>query len=99
MTTLNFNKAHFFDIKDVMVFMQPLRSLLYRVFKLPTGYSPEKEKEIEQVLNTICTRYHKGVWYFRIPNEETQNEFDQIFNLMGLAFIYVKLDADPVNSN
>lgn len=98
-TKLNFNKASFFDLDGVLVFMLPLKSRLFRVFKLPSGYPPDKETEIEQVLTTICVRYHKGVWYFTIPDKETEIEFDQIFNSMGIAFIYVKLDNDPVLSN
>lgn len=99
MNKLNFSKASHFDIDEVIVFLKPLGSLLYRVCKLPAGYPPDKEKEIEQVLNTVCTKYHKGIWYFRIPDEETQREFDQIFQLMDVAHIYVRLDADPVANN
>lgn len=99
MNKLNFNAASHFDIEDLIVFIKPLGSLLYRVCKLPTGYPPDKEREIEQVLNTLCKRYHKGLWYFRIPDAETMQEFDQIFALMDVAHIYVRLDADPVANN
>ncbi|HNU14049.1 MAG TPA: hypothetical protein PKI55_06270 [Chitinophagaceae bacterium] len=98
-TKLNFNKAHFFDMEEVMVFIRPLKSKLFRVFKLPSGLSAEKEKELREVLNTICKRYHKEVWYFLIPDQETENQFNEIFHLMDLLFIYVNLDTDPVISN
>lgn len=47
--------------KQDIVFIRPLGSKLFRVYATPLTST----NELVQVLNTLCTRYSKGVWYFR----------------------------------
>ena len=96
---LNFTKAPLFDIPEVLVFIWPLGSKLSRVYKLPEGYLPSKEQELDQVLNTLCRAKHDGVWYFDLRDKETEKEIDDILGLMGIVNIHVKLDASPQLSN
>lgn len=96
---LNFNKAPLFDLPELLVFIKPLGSALTRVFRLPEGYLPNKEKELEQVLNTLCKRKHSGVWYFDMREPGTQQEIEEILELMGIVSINVKLDVSPTLSN
>lgn len=96
---LNFNKAPLFDIPEVLVFIKPLGSMLTRVGRLPEGYLPSKEKELEEALNTLCKRRHLGVWYFDMRESATQQEIEDILGLMGIVSIYVQLDVAPTLSN
>jgi hypothetical protein len=55
-----------------VVFAKPLGSKLHRVHKLPNYLTPEEEKELSDVLNTICLRKHKDVWYFKFDDAEDE---------------------------
>lgn len=96
---LNFNKAPLFDLPELLVFIKPLGSALARVCRLPEGYLPSKEKELEEVLNTLCKRRHLGVWYFDMREAGTRQEIEDILGLMGIVSIYVQLDVSPTLSN
>ncbi len=96
---LNFNKAKLFDAPELLVFIKPLGSMLTRVFRLPDGYSAEKTKELEQVLNTICKSKRNGTWYFDLRNKEVRNDVREIIISMEVEAIYVSLDILPDLSN
>lgn len=99
MTRLNFSKAKMFDIPELMVFIKPFLSRLHRVFRVPSGYPPEKEKEISQVLTSLCKIYHKGVWYFDLRDVLVAEDVINIFVLMDVECILARLDAEPTYSN
>lgn len=96
---LNFAKAKRFDIPDLLVFIRPLGSKLSRVFKLPELNDPDKSIELAQVLNTICTKKHKDVWYFDINNQEDEKIVMDTVLLMDIQALIVNLDKDPSYSN
>jgi len=96
---LNFSKAEYFNIPDLLVFIRPLRSCLHRVYRVPTGYTPVKEREISQVLTSLCTRFHNGVWYFDLRDADVAEDVQNIFCLMDVTNVYVALDAEPEYSN
>lgn len=48
--------------KRDIVFIRPFGAKLFRVYATPL----DSTTELVQVLNTLCTRYSNGVWYFRI---------------------------------
>lgn len=68
--------------KRIVVFIKPFGGKLYRVYTCP-----QLPPSIDVVLNKLCTHYHKGVWYFRIPDEETR---------LYVAAHLVNIDADHV---
>jgi hypothetical protein len=89
--------------RDV-VFIKPFGSRLFRVFSAPTYKLDEhgnakmiNHEELVQVLNTICTRYHKGIWYFRIPTEEVKREIAEIFIEMEQGHLFVEPDEVQLN--
>jgi len=96
---LNFAKAKRFDIPDLLVFIRPLGSKLSRVFKLPELNDPDKSIELAQVLNTICTKKHKDVWYFDINNQEDEKIVMDTVLLMDIQALIVNLDKDHSYSN
>ncbi len=96
---LNFAKAKYFDIPDLLVFMKPLGSRLSRVFKLPELNDPDKSIELAQVLNTICTKKHNGIWYFAINNPEDEKIITDTLLLMDVQPLIIGLDKDPTQSN
>lgn len=63
-----------------IIFIRPFGAKLARVYSTPDH---PKREELAQVLSTICTRYHKGVWYFRIPDDATRCEIGGILSEMG----------------
>lgn len=96
---LNFTKAKYFDIPDLLVFMKPLGSKLCRVNKLPELDDPDKSIELAQVLNTICTHKHNGIWYFAINNPEDEKIITDTLLLMDVQPLIIGLDKDPTHSN
>jgi len=96
---LNFNKAKLFNSPDMLVFIKPLGSMLTRVFWLPKGYPPEKEKELEEVMNTLCRIKHLGVWYFDLRDPDTRNDVKDIIVTMDIVAAYVCLDSAAELSN
>lgn len=87
-----------------VVFVKVFGSKMYRVFSAPT-YKVDlfgnikliDNTELVQVLNTICTRYHKGVWYFRIPDKQTYLEIGQILLAMNHGHLFVEPDEKILN--
>ncbi len=97
---LNFSNAYIFDIpdEDILCFMKPLQGKLYRI-KIPEIKSPEKKKELIQVLNTLCVRLHNNIWYFKIPDEETEKDIQAIFVEMGYYPLLILIEGAPSLSN
>ena len=87
-----------------VVFIHPLGSKLYRVFYAPTyrvdlfgNVEMIDNTELVQVLNTICTRFHKGVWYFRIPDEDTRRDIGGILLEMDYENRFIEPDEVILN--
>jgi len=95
---LNFNKAKLFDIPDLLVFIRPLGSKLHRVFKLPE-LPEDKTKELDEVLNTICTAKNGGTWFFDLRSKEDSDIITDTIALMDIFTILVDLDKSPKLSN
>lgn len=96
---LNFVKTIHFNVPNLLIFIKPFRSRLHRVYRVPTGYDPAKENEISQVLTSLCLRYHKGVWYFDLRDEDVETDIQNIFCTMEVDNVYIKLDIEPTYSN
>lgn len=89
---LNFDNFKNYDISGFLIFFKPKGGKLHRLYKIPEQRENYKLIEIEQVLNTICTRNFKGVWYFNIVDIETEEEIHNIFLLMDLHPLFVTLE-------
>lgn len=96
---LNFNKAPLFDIPDVLVFIKPLGSMLTRVYRLPQGYGGARQKELREVLNTLCRANRGGIWFFDMRDQETRAEIEDTITMMDVMCIYVALDVEATLSN
>lgn len=80
-----------------IVFAKPVGSKLYRVFQLPDLDLPEDDKnEIIQTLNTICSRYHNGVWYFKLDEEDEQITANT-FSEMGIVAYIMSPSKEILN--
>jgi len=90
---LNFDKALLFENPDIMTFVRPIGSNLYRVRSIPLSAYGNPEEEIAQVLTTFCKKYHDKIWYFRIPDQDTQQDISDTLHLMGVPHLYVTLDG------
>lgn len=66
---------------------------------MPELNDPDKSIELAQVLNTICTKKHKDVWYFDINNQEDEKIVMDTVLLMDIQALIVNLDKDPSYSN
>lgn len=68
---INLHLLDRFGTSDELAFIRPIGSNLYRVCSIPEKYqSSDKYVEIRQVLNTLCLRHHKGIYYFRFEDDE-----------------------------
>lgn len=96
---LNFNKAPFFvDTDECLIFVKPLGSRLHRVFKIP-DFLESKRTEVQQVLNTLCLRCHKRVWYFNFRDPDLYQDIMATLTLMDANPILISLDNVPDYSN
>ncbi len=105
MRKLNFNfiggyKEELIELsRKNVVFIRPIGSALYRVFFAPTYRVDEvgnthsiDNTELVQVLNTICTRFLNGVWYFRFTDDAVREEIAGIFIEMECPHLFVEPD-------
>jgi len=72
--------------RDGVVFVRPTHGKLFRVFGAPDN------EEVRQVLTTLCTRYHKDVWYFRMPDHETRQQICATLFMMDVEQIVLEPD-------
>lgn len=79
-----------------LMLIRVLNSKLFRVPRLPE--IGEKKKELEEVLNSICTIKRNGVWYIRIKTKEEQLDvIGQTFAHMGIPFLFAEPDETQLN--
>lgn len=63
---------------------RPVGSQLYRCCGIPAKYKGTPfYKEITEVLNTLCTRFHAGVYYFKLDDEALMDLLET-FGHMGV---------------
>lgn len=75
----------FVEDEGDMWFARPVGSKLYRCCGIPAKYNNTPfYKEIVQVLNTLCTRFHGGVYYFNLDDEALMDLLE-IFEYMGVS--------------
>lgn len=96
---LNFEAKEMFDLPEVLLFGRPLGSKLHRCNRVPEGLTLEKEKEVRQVLNTLCVRFKNGCWFFRVGGKEDREDFTTMFWQMDVPTFVVSFETDPQHSN
>ncbi len=81
-------------VPELLQFFKPRNGLLYRVYGVPKIDYPAKEKEIREVLNTLCISYRDNVWYFRFRQDSELDEIFEIFVHMGLFPMAIELESN-----
>jgi hypothetical protein len=74
--------------KEEIIFLRPFGAKLFRV------YNDCGNKNVAQVLSEICTRYHKGVWYFNVPDDATQRRIANALLRMGYGDKHLVLEPE-----
>ena len=71
-----------------LVLAKPLGSKLFRVYNTPKlDLSEQDQKELVETLNTLCIRHHKGVWYFKLDEEDLQITADTFSEMNYVVYI------------
>lgn len=71
-----------------IIFVRPLGGKLFRV------HNHCGDEQVAQVLSEICTCYHKGVWYFRVNDEQTQRRIANALIRLGYADKHLVLEPE-----
>lgn len=97
-------KAELLKLQETMVvFIKPMNGRLFRVFNAPkievNPASPHLVDDVEliQVLNTLCVRYHNGVWYFRMRDAAEMSDIAETLHYMGLQHAFAEPDKKHWN--
>jgi hypothetical protein len=80
---------------EVLCFIRPFGSKLFRVVGLPDVGN--KQTELFQVLNTICTIRKNGIWYFRMKDKEVLTDIGSILVEMGIDHLFIEPDTAYYN--
>lgn len=85
--------------KDDFIFIRPYGSKLFRCPFVPDFIKDDQAKhtELVQVLNTICTKAHNGVWYFKFDDADDKEDFLQTLLHMDMEPILGEPDPETYN--
>jgi len=74
-------------LEDSVFFVQLRGSKLFRVALIPEKYC--ETDELFQVLRTLCIRYRKGMFFFKLDNE-AQLQVQETMMHMGVAHWFIQ---------
>lgn len=74
--------------------IKPLGSKLHRLVYIPEKYRKDENlyNELLQVLNTLCVRFHKKVYYFNVQDPDDFETLGMTFWYMGIMPIFIETD-------
>lgn len=92
---LNLSVLRDYMLAGELCFIKPLGSKLHRLTYIPERYMKDDRKytELVQVLNTICKRFHKGVYYFLLEDMEAIVDVGTIFSKMDILPVFIEPDG------
>lgn len=93
---LMINHPSILELEGFIVFFRPFRSKLHRVVDVSNSFYPMKQKEIMQVLSTVCTRRHKWIWFFDFRDEEAEHDIMRIFDYMDVPYVFYEPESEDV---
>lgn len=92
------NLATFEEFREViekeLVFIKPFPGKLVRLYNIPERY--RINTEFIQVLNTMCLRQHKGVYYFNLHDQEDEMVMVETLAAMDIFSWFVRTDVPEI---
>lgn len=92
---LNLSVLKEYAVVGELCFIKPLGSKLHRLTYIPERYreDPDKHLELVQVLNTLCTRFHKNIYYFLMEDQDALEEFGTTLAHMDVIPMFIETDG------
>lgn len=81
-------------VKEEIIFIKPFPARLIRLYQIPAKHAGNKE--LIEVLNTLCTRHHKGVYYFRVLDKQDELLLPETLACMGIESFFVRSDVPDI---
>lgn len=81
--------------KHNVIFIKPFGCKLLRLYNIPDEL--KDDNEFIEVLNTLCKRLHKGVYYFRTATIEDVMDIQETLRFMNIEATAVTISEEYYN--